>query len=139
MITQTFASKRPKPTYWPTTYTTTPTAKYFTPQEIAQAELRNIEPAEYVRRDNVVKRLASMCKLKAGDTCYPSTKDGYEKYGACFVVGVCRSLKDFSVDSKWPKNDTPMIVSFASQKNPGQHMICTHHYMEHRNLHSVTC
>jgi hypothetical protein len=140
MITQTFASKRPKTSYWPSVYPANQSpAKYFTAQETAQAEMRGIEPEEYVRRDNIVKRLSSLVHLKAGDTCYPSTKDGYDKYGACFVVGVCRSYKDFSADSKWPKNDTPMIVSFASQKNPGSHMICTHHYMERRNQFDTTC
>jgi hypothetical protein len=140
MITETFASKRPKATYWPTTYPLTSNIpKHFTAQEIAQAEMRGITPEEYVRRDNIVKRLSSLVQLRAGDTCYPSNKDGYAKYGCCFVVGVCRSYKDFSADSKWPKNDTPMVVTFASSLHPNQHMICTHHYMERRNLHDVTC
>ena len=140
MITQSFKSKRAPsfPSYMPAKETSD-NKPWYSPQEIAAAAARKITPAEYIRRDNIVKELATACPLQTGDTAYPHDKKGYHLYGACIVVGICRSYKDFSLDEEWPKNDNPFIVSFSSLNNRKDIFLCTSNYLTKRNTHLETC
>lgn len=147
MIAETFLSKRPAAhKYWPATYPApvnlTPQPKeptHFTAHEIHQAKARGIEPAEFVRRNNIIKTLAEKVRFKPGDTCFPETKAGYTKYGACMIVGVCRGYKDFAFDAEWPENDFPMIVTFTPLNDRKSHIHCTWNYLVSKNPHLVTC
>jgi hypothetical protein len=138
LITETYLAKaRAVEEFKPVLLTHTP--KYFTALEVNQATLRGITPEEFVRRNSIVQALASKVPLRPGDTAYPDNKKGYQQYGACMVVGVCRSYKDFSIDDDWPENDCPMIVTFAPLNNRGSHIHCTYHYLVPKNPHLVTC
>lgn len=133
MIAETYTSKKVK-IYQP--YSVTP---FFTDKEVKAAIARKITPAEFVRRDNIVRDLYFKTKLEAGDTAYPVHPKAYQESGACYVVGVCKSLHDFSPDSKWPKNDNPMIVSFHSMEDPSNTFVCTYDYLSAENLHLLVC
>jgi hypothetical protein len=87
----------------------------------------------------LIKQLGTECPFQGGDTAYPSSKKDYETYGPCLIIGVCRSYKDFGYEGKWPKNDNPMIVTFAPLKNKNQHIFCTTNYLVKRNPHLVMC
>ena len=117
----------------------THTPKHFTAFEIHQSTARGITPEEFVRRNCIVQSLASKVAMRPGDTAYPESKAGYQKYGACLVIGVCRSYKDFSYDDVWPENDCPMIITFAPLNDRNSHIHCTYHYLVHKNPHLVTC
>lgn len=138
MITQTYDAKT-KVVYpfIPTLLTHTPTQ--FSPQDLAQAKARDISPEEYVRRNNIIKNLSDQVKLRPGDTAYPDSKAGYQKYGACIVIGICRSYKDFGFDETWPENDCPYIITFAPLNDRKSHIHCTYHYLVAKNPHLVTC
>jgi hypothetical protein len=145
MIAETFRSKRPAPTkYWPTIYPAqspqqVATHKNYSAHEIHQAEARGITPMEYVRRNNIIKDLSDKVRFKPGDTCYPETKAGYGKYGACMIVGICRSYKDFAFDAEWPENDFPMIITFTPLNDRKSHIHCTWNYLVAKNPHIATC
>lgn len=140
MIYDTFESKR-KTFHYPYQHITKqPDNKpWYTPIEVAQATQRGITPAEYVRRDQLVKSLVLECEYKSGDTAYPCHKKDYEKYGAVFIIGLTRSYKDFETNHVWPKNDNPMIVTFAPLNDRGTHIFCTTNFLQHRNPHLETC
>lgn len=134
MITETYAGKTPQ--VYQLTHKPAP---FFTDKEVKAAIARKISPQEFVRRDNIVRDLYAKTKLEAGDTAYPIHAKAYEESGACIIVGVCKSLHDFSADSKWPKNDNPMIVSFHSVGEPEKHFVCTYDYLSLENRHLITC
>ncbi len=136
MIEETYESKRVKPVFVPAVIGG---PKHFTAHEIHQAEARGITPEEYVRRNNIVKDQASKVWLRPGDTAYPESKAGYTKYGACLVIGICRSYKDFAFTDEWPKSDCPFIVTFAPLNDRTTHIHCTYHYLVAKNPHLVTC
>jgi len=138
LIAETFLAK-PKyaPVVVPTLLTHTP--KHFTAFEVHQSSARGITPEEFVRRNNIVQNLSSQVAMRPGDTAYPDSKAGYQKYGACLIVGICRSYKDFAFDDEWPDNDCPMIVTFTPMNDRKTYMHCTHHYLVHKNPHLVTC
>ena len=139
MIINTYPSVRvvAAPPVWKSTYT--PVAKHFTSHEEHQALTRGITPAEFVRRNVIVKELSDSVRLKPGDTAFPSIKKGYTDWGQCLVVGICRSYKDFAFDAEWPENDSPMIVTFAPLNDRATHIHCTHHYLVAKNPFVVTC
>jgi len=110
----------------------------YSPEEIKQAKLRKITPAEYMRRNALVQKLSTECGMQTGDTAYPSIKKDYDEYGMVVVVGVSRSYKDFSYDHVW-KNDNPMVVTFAPLKNRSQHVFCTSNYLAKKDPFAVVC
>lgn len=77
--------------------------------QIAQAVMKHISVAEWVRRDCLIKALAASVPYSKGDVVYPHSKEAYEKLGACRVIGIVDSYKDMT-ESEWPKNDVPYIV-----------------------------
>jgi len=105
--------------------------KWYTPQEHQQATMRGIYTEEYRRRDDDVREQSNKVKLQTGDTAYPTTADGLEKYGAVIVVGIQRSYKEFPVTEKWKKNDMPYVVSFRPLTGADKDSIilCTHNYL----------
>jgi hypothetical protein len=138
LITETFLAK-PKFVEPTKPFLLTHIPKHFTAHEVHQAKVRGITPEEYVRRNNIVQGLSAQVRLRPGDTAYPESKAGYQKYGACLVIGVCHSYKDFSFDDKWPDNDCPYVVTFTPLGNREIHMHCTHHYLVAKNPHILTC
>lgn len=135
MIEQTFASKR---VIKPTPITKLPWYPSTPPNIKALADAKGISIAEYLRRDKIVQELSATVKLKSGDTAFPVPAKGYADYGACIVVGLCKTYKDFSTDGHW-NDDNPMIITFASIAKRGQHIFCTADYLVHRNPHTTTC
>ena len=127
MIEQTFPSTRVKPF----TSAGFVGGKWYTPQEHQQAAMRGITAEEYRRRDDIVREQSNQVKLQTGDTAYPHNAEGLEKYGACIVIGITRSYKEFPVAEKWKKNDMPFVVSFRPLTGPDKESIilCTHQYL----------
>lgn len=133
MLSETYPSKRtPIAVYQPPT-------PFFTQREVHGASARKITPQEFVRRNLVVENLYKTIPLKKGDTVYPIDAKEYEKVGACVVVGVCSSLFDFAPDSKWPKDDNPLLISFYPLSDEQNHFVCTTGYLSKENKHLVTC
>ena len=134
MITQTYLTKNPAKVYQP--YVHQP---FYSEKEINGARARKITPAEFVRRDKIVRDLWIKTDVNIGDVCYPVAAKAYEESGACVVTGLCRSLSDFGPDDKWPKNDNPMIVSFHSVDKPDKVFVCTYDYLTKENRHLSIC
>lgn len=131
MIQKSFQSKRPVPVYQPPAHNYgTP---WYSPKEIALATARKITPAEYVRRDNIIKELYGKCTFDTGDIMFPDDPKGYAEYGPVLIIGVCQSYSDFAPGDKWPKNDNPMIVTFCPVSNKSQHVFCTVNYLTDKN------
>lgn len=127
MIEATYPSVKPKPF----TSIGFVGGKWYTPQEHQQAIMRGISPEEYRRRDDIIREQSNQVKLQTGDTAYPHDAAGMGKYGACIVVGITRSYKEFPVTEKWKKNDMPYVMSFRPLTGPDKDSIilCTHQYL----------
>ncbi len=131
MIVQTFLSKRPVPVVVQPSYKT----PWFTPQETQQAMARKITPAEFLRRDELIRLRAAQCPYKAGDTVFPVRKEDYQQYGAFVVSGVLNSYKDTAVDYEWSKQDNPLIVTIKSLKDMSTVMFCSSSWLVKTNIH----
>jgi len=129
MISLTFPSKRPQPV--PVLEKTW----YNSPQDLMSL---GITSQEYSRRDSIIKNLCTEFGLAVGDTCYPTTKDGYKQYDGCLIQYICKSYKDFGKEP-WPKNDNPMIVTFSPIKDPSTTVFCTTNYLSKKNTHMNVC
>jgi len=133
MISQTFPSTRPKyPNYlnnnnihYPNTHRTplavvqpsgTSDTSYLAMSKF-RAEKCGITTGEWQRRDEIVKDLISKCSFRIGDTCYPPSKEEYEKMGKCLIVGRILSYIEIDHNNDWPPNDNPMLLSIVEQKD----------------------
>jgi len=130
MITQSYPSKRVP--LVPVVYSKQP---WYSPQDVYQANMRKITPAEYIRRDELIRLRASQCPFKAGDTVFPANKKDYQQYGAFIVSGVLSSYKDTSVDYEWSKQDNPLIVTIKSLNDLGKVMFCSSSWLVRTNIH----
>lgn len=126
MIEMTYASKREQ-VYQPPAVIGNP--PWFSPKEYAQASARGITPAEYVRRNDIIKGLYLDCPYDEGDIVYPAKYEDFLKYGAVKIVGVCDDYSKFGFDVKWAKNDNPMIVTFSVCDDLDKTMFCTTNYL----------
>lgn len=124
MIEATYASKRV-----PTVYQPPATAPWYSPKEMAQATARGITPAEYCRRDAIIKQLYLECPYDTGDIVFPVDYKDFLKYGAVQIVGVCQAYSDFSFDTKWSPKDNPMIVTFVPVNDVKHTMFCTTNFL----------
>lgn len=131
MIEQTYPSKR-VPLLPPPYVHNTP---WFSPMDYQQAMSRKITPAEFVRRDNIVRAMFRDCKWRPGDTGFPINKKDYEKYGVFVVIGVMTTYRDTSYEHEWPKSDNPMIVTIKSLKDQTQVLFCTPEWVVKKNPH----
>jgi hypothetical protein len=130
MIEQTFESKR-KQVYQPAEpIDNTAIMPWFSEREKYQAKMRGITPAEYIRREQVVKDLFTACPYSANDTVYPSDPKEFKRYGAVRVLGICASYMMIDKDETWPKNDNPLIVTFQPLSNPKNTMFCTVNFLD---------
>ncbi|MFZ2190117.1 MAG: hypothetical protein WAV48_05015 [Candidatus Magasanikiibacteriota bacterium] len=135
MIEQTFPSKRPKPTYIHST-----SGPWFSPADIQQAQARKILPAEFVRRDLLIRKMFVECGWRPGDTAFPESKKDYEKHGAFMVQGVLMSYKDLAYDHDWPKSDVPLTITIKAMKDSKNILFCTPGWLVKKNLHiAVEC
>jgi len=80
-----------------------------------------------VERDKIIREWAAKCTYKPGDTAYPTSDEGREKYGECFVRGIAKSYAEYG-NYAWPKNNNPMIVSAWSTKQKAE-FVCTINYL----------
>jgi hypothetical protein len=129
MIEQTFPSKRPKVVYSPSN------SPWYSPVDIQQAQARKITPAEFVRRDMLIRKMLVECGFRPGDTGYPDSLKDYEKYGAFMVQGVLASYKDLAYDHEWPKNGVPMTVTIKAMRDAKNIMFCTPAWLVKKNPH----
>lgn len=82
----------------------------------------NITPEEFVRRDNVVRRMWIDCTLQVGCRYQAATEANRKLYGSLLVRGIYKSYHDFSPTEDWPDDDRPYIVTCTSE-NRGE-VIC---------------
>lgn len=136
MIEATYKSVRPATVYQPPAVYNTP---FYSPKELAQATARGITPAEYCRRDALIKQLFLDCPYDKGDIVFPASFKDFLKYGAVRIVGVCQTYSDFSFDTKWSPKDNPMIVTFAPTKDTEHIMLCTTNYLSITEPTEETC
>lgn len=88
------------------------------------------------RRDKLIKELAAQAKYVAGDTCVPTTDQGKEMYGECYVRGIAKNYAQYgNVD--WPDDDSqPMIVTAWSLKTKSE-FVCTVNYLENLRVEEI--
>ena len=98
---------------------------------LARATKIGIDKAEWIRRDNIVRKQSKECPFNFGDTVYPASTEGYAKYGRCLVTGKTKSYSEMDMD-KWPSSDTPFILSARSldPDKPENNFICTFNYFQ---------
>lgn len=134
MIEKTYHSK--KPLHTPPVVI--PQATYYSAYDTFLARQMGIEVAEFVRRKNILAKVANDCAFMTGDTAYPASKEEYEQFGAVIILSVARTMKDLGTEYEWPQTDNPMIVTFRPVKS-NEHMWCTTNYLTKRNFHLETC
>lgn len=110
MILETFKSHR-KPVHHLVTSTKTP--RIPGPQDIARAIQFKITPAEFIRRDDIVRQMYLDTQLVVGDWCEPHSEAERTKYGKCQVKKLFRTYHDFPTlqAQEWPEDDMPLIVT----------------------------
>ena len=98
---------------------------------LARATKIGIDKAEWIRRDNIVRKQSKECLFNFGDTVYPTSEEGYLKYGRCLITGKTKSYSEMDND-KWPSSDTPFILSARSldPDKPENNFICTFNYFQ---------
>lgn len=128
MIEQSFPSKRPVKTYFPTNNS------WSSARDQAAADARGITLQEYLRRDAIVRDLAKQVEVSVYNTGYPKAKREYDSLGEVLVTGICKTYADFSKTDEW-KDDNPMIVSFYPLKNKSKNYFCTATYLVKENPH----
>jgi hypothetical protein len=84
---------------------------------VGAAAMKNITPAEWARRDGIIKAASNKCTFTKDSFVYPQLYSEYEKYGGCRVVGITSSYRDWN-EKEWPIDDEPYIVVAMSIK-PG--------------------
>ncbi len=131
MIEQSFPSKRPKKL----PVVGALNAPWYSSMDYQQAHSRKIDVAEFIRRDNLVRKMFIECPYRPGDTGFPINKKDYEKYGVFIVTGILVSYRDTAYDHEWPKNDNPMVVTIKSLKEPTHVMFCTPSWLAKKNPH----
>ncbi|MDE3022289.1 MAG: hypothetical protein KGI54_10550 [Pseudomonadota bacterium] len=105
------------------------------PSDIWESNKRKITLEEYRRRDTIVRKYASECKLKVGDTCYPVELSDYVEHGAMLITSIVQHYKDFGFSEEWPDNDNPFLISLKSLTNKGAVMFCTTNWVVAKNPH----
>ena len=96
----------------------------YSQNEIVNAGKKNISVQEFCRRDRIVKAEHQACPYFTGDTVYPHSKELYERFGQCKVIGICKTYADFG-DVEWPKNDLAFIVQVQPLKSGQQRINAT--------------
>jgi hypothetical protein len=122
MITQSYKSLR-APLYLPSkVYTARPDHR-----DRERAKEIGITPAEFVRRDTIVRQKWIDCKFHVAELLVPINDKAQERYGNCLVEGICKSYYDFPPGDKWPDDDDPYILLVSPQRGTkdGGRIICT--------------
>jgi hypothetical protein len=120
MLSDWFPSTRP-PVVWPK-YNTGPSTSY---KERLAKEL-NITVEEFDRRNEVCVKLHTKCQYRIGDKVYPHTKELYDKYGECTIMGISR---DYYMYGSVEWNDPPFLLRVTTSKGKSP-IDCTMGYMQ---------
>jgi hypothetical protein len=133
MLTKTYPTLRPVPTYPPVVYGHPPQQQRHTfypdptrpnPADITWAAKFKITPEEYVRRDKIVRQMWAECPFHTNEVVSPKSQEGRDKWGTRLVVKqVFKSYFDFDEKDKWPNDDRPLIITAELQN--GNLVICT--------------
>lgn len=132
MITQSFPSLRPKPpvvVYPPYKYTP-PLGPLGGPRkptgwDVQKAEKFKITPEEFVRRDEIVRKMWRECNWREGDVLCPRGPQSRDKYGTNIKVeGIYRTYHDFHENEKWPSDDEPYIMTVRPERGANGGRIC---------------
>jgi hypothetical protein len=84
----------------------------------------NITPAEFLRRDTIVRTMYEKNPWKAGEVLIPKNDQDLKTYGKCTVRSVYKNYSEFSPHDEWPVGDVPYIISVSTEKACGG-LICT--------------
>ena len=96
-----------------------------------RAEKVGISKAEWIRRDNIVRKQSKECPFNFGDTVYPTSKEGFLKYGKCLITGKIKTYAEMDRDA-WPPSNNPFILSARclTPEGEGDAFICTYNYFQ---------
>lgn len=103
-----------------------PMSGSFSVEDIKAATKMGIDVTVYRARDAIVKRNYANCPFMVGEIVKPRTKEDYENYGECRIVGIAKTYADYN-EKDWGDNHVPRIILFESE-NPKE---------EHKNKHFV--
>lgn len=90
----------------------------------ARAKELGITITEFEKRCRKVREVWLPCMLFKNDVVYPARAEDYEKYGAMKVENVCGDYRQM-METEWPANDNPFIVSVRSIEKPSELVFCT--------------
>lgn len=122
MIEYNLPSRRKPPAKW--SYTP---QVHVPPKRESTGNLTIID--EVKRRDAIVQELFRTCPYNVGDIVKPHSKEEEAKYGSNILVEfICNSYTQLGKNEKWPKSDSPMIVTAFSQ-DKGERFYCTTGYL----------
>ncbi len=132
MISQTFESKRPLPRYHIFAGQHSHQSKTFSSgrapdqQDSARANAIGITPAEFVRRDDLIRRAYTLNTHAVGDIVIPVDAKDYKEYGDLRVRGILKTYYDISLaDKDWDAKDTIFLLSLEKVDKPSEVVNCT--------------
>lgn len=96
--------------------------------------------SEEIAHNKIITQLLNECPLRVGDTAFPKNAADYEKYGAVYVSGIAKSVKDLGPTYVWPKNNNPMLLTVKPRKEGQNSLFCTTNWLTKHNEHlQLTC
>ncbi len=136
MISISYPNPNKKVTVVPPTVTTVPPQTgvvdhNYQTMALARATKIGIDKAEWIRRDNIVRKQSKECLFNFGDTVYPTSEEGFNRYGKCLITGKSKTYAEMDMD-KWPPSNVPFILS-ARPLDPDKsdsNFICTFNYFQ---------
>lgn len=94
------------------------------------AKKKGVTVEEYMRRDAIVKQQLEKLNYREGDSVYPYSKTGYDKYGMCKIKGIYRTYA--SMEDDWPTQnmDIPFLVTAHPVMRPQEVFFATVGYFK---------
>jgi hypothetical protein len=107
-----------------------------------RADQFKITPAEFVRRDKIVRQLwLDSMMFKVGDVVRPKNEEDYQIYGNITIRGVFKTYHDFPTAEamQWPKDDRPYIFTVSPAKGDANILLVTAQFMKPFAGNGSTC
>ena len=93
------------------------------------ARKKGCTPAEFIKRDNLIKAQAGLAQYGKGSIVYPHTKELYDSIGKVFVRGIYKGYNEYEGD--WDEAVTyPYIVTANPVDKPNEVIYCTVGYLK---------
>lgn len=85
-----------------------------------EAAKHSLTVEEFERRSKIVREAYTKTKLKVKGMYLPEDEKYVKEFGVCTITEIIRSMWEWPVGKKWPKDDDPTIVSFTALGFPGK-------------------